>query len=113
LAVFVVIQVREAIGFGRANGAVVHSAWSSSARFFVNSERVPSQDRACLQSQVLFFQAGALPSFAIKLRAAQADQLGEFQPNSYRYYRRQGPPPDFFGGCATAPSSGKPESART
>jgi hypothetical protein len=113
LAAFVAIQVKEAVGFGRANGAVVHSAWTGSARFFVNSDRVPSQERACLQSQVLFLQAGALPSFATKLRAAQADQLGEFQPNAYHFYRQQGPPPDLFGGCSTAPSSGKPKSPRT
>ncbi len=40
VAVFLVVQVKEAIDFGRVNGGVIHSAWTSSARFFVNSDRV-------------------------------------------------------------------------
>ncbi len=112
LAVFLVVQVKEAIGFGRANGAVVHTAWSTSARFFVNSDRVPTQERACRQGQVLFFQAGALPSFTTKLRAAEQDRLGEFEPVPYRYYRKQGPPTVLFGGCTTTPPARSPSSAR-
>jgi hypothetical protein len=107
LAVFLVVQVKEATDFGRVNGGVIHSAWSTSARFFVNADRISAQDRSCLQSQVLFFQAGAQPSFAIRLEWAMEDRLGEFEPSSYRYYRRLGPPPLLFG-CTTAASAEQP-----
>ena len=73
----------------------------------------PRRSDACLQGQVLFFQAGALPSFTTKLRAAEQDRLGEFEPVPYRYYRRQGPPQVLFGGCATPSSARSPASART
>lgn len=107
LAVFLVVQVKEATDFGRVNGGVIHSAWSTSARFFVNADRISAHDRSCLQSQVLFFQAGAQPSFAIRLEWAMEDRIGEFEPSSYRYYRRLGPPPLLFG-CTTAASAEQP-----
>jgi hypothetical protein len=113
LAIFLIVQVKESVGFGRANGAVVRSAWTASARYFVNSDRLPAQDRACYQGQALFFQAGALPSFASRLHMAESDGLGEFEPNAYRYFRRLGPPPDLFGGCSKAPSAGGSSAART
>jgi hypothetical protein len=108
LAVFLVVQAKDATDYGRVNGAVIHSAWTTSARFFVNSDRVFAQDRSCLEGQVLLFQAGAQPSFAIRLEWAMEDRLGEFQSSSYKYYRRLGPPPLLFGHCTTAPPAGQP-----
>jgi hypothetical protein len=100
MTVFLVVQVKTATSFGLTNGRITHTLTSESARFFVNMDRVPVPDRSCLMSDILFFQAGALESFSLKLGGAAHDNLGEFQPKSWHYYRSMGPPAVPLG-CST------------
>ncbi len=92
LAIFIVAQVTLATGFGLANGRATTTALNTSARFFVNRERVPVRVRVCEEFWLVYAQPGAFSSFAIRLEDAEEDQLGEFEPGAYSEYRQQGLP---------------------
>jgi hypothetical protein len=94
LAVFLVVQVTAATGFGIRNGQVTRTTLNDDARFVLNENRVPKQYNLCEEYIVLLFQPGALEhrSFSLWFRDAEEEQLGEFRPSSYRYYRALGPP---------------------
>ncbi len=91
LTVFLVVQVREATGFGLTNGSLQRSSMIESARLFVNLDRVPTDRRSCVVDSSLFFQPGAEPLFDEKLHGAAQGHLGQFQAIPYLYYRRLGP----------------------
>lgn len=91
LAIFLCVQAETSTHFGLTNGRVFRLSTRGSAQFFVNLDRLPPQDRACESYDFLLFQPGTFPGFTLKLRNAARDQLGEFQPASYRYYRKLGP----------------------
>ena len=107
LAIFLVVQVREAIGFGLTNGSLGRSVMVGSARLFVNLDRVPADQRSCELDTTLFFHPGALPSFAHKIHDAAQDQLGQFQPSSYHTYRELGLP-TLSPACTKSPVTDRP-----
>lgn len=79
------IQVVVATQFGLTN-ARIEAAWlTDGARVAVNLDAIPAKDRVC--ERAAFF----IP-FPATIDEARADQLGEFAPNVYQYYRRLGPP---------------------
>jgi hypothetical protein len=92
LAVLVVVQAITSTGFGLANGRAISGELNTSARFFVNRERVPIDTGACEAYVLLLKQPGAIPSFDVRINDADEDQLGEFEPDAYREYRQQGLP---------------------
>jgi hypothetical protein len=81
LALFVLVQVSEATGFGLTNGRSTHASRIAEARFFVN---VAPQ---CRESLPFLLVPEAT------LRDAAEDHLGEFEPTSYLYYRELGESP--------------------
>jgi hypothetical protein len=90
LTVLLFAQVKDSTDFGLTNGRLNDEAMQASARFFVNLDRIPIQDRSCELAGVLFGQPGSMPFFVQKLRGAVEDEFGQFNPNSYRSYREQG-----------------------
>ena len=78
-------QVVVATQFGLTNAAIEGAWLTDGARVAVNLDAIPLKDRLC--ERATFF----VPDPAM-IREAKADQLGEFAPNLYRYYRRLGPP---------------------
>lgn len=98
LAIFVVVQVRVAIGFGLQNARLDHTYITDGARLAVNLDRLPIAQQTC--ELVSFF----IPPSDI--RDASEDQLGEFRPNTYRYYRKLGLPP-LSPSCSKAASNSK------
>ena len=95
LAVFLTLQVAVATGFGLTNGRAMSSYVRDDAQLFVNGNRVPERDLACEVYVALLTQPGVSYSFALRLRDAVEDQLGEFRPSSLRYFQALGPPPTF------------------
>lgn len=93
LFLLVIAQVVVATGFGLTYARDVQNGMVQYARYSVNLDRYPPSERGCELGQVLFLQAGALPSYPAKLHGAVVDRLGEFQSGPDRDYRRLGPPP--------------------
>ena len=89
LALFLVVQVTGATGFGLSSGREISMSLTEEARLIVNEDRLPPKDRLC-ENYVEFVDQAAWSTS--KMRVASADQLGEFRPSSYRYYRDLGPP---------------------
>jgi hypothetical protein len=102
LALFLVVQVTGATGFGLTNARTVSMSLTEEARLIVNEDRVPSQNRYCETYVEFGYQAAWSAS---KMRIAAAEQLGEFRPTSYRYFRELGPPPLFPLCSRTVPAS--------
>ena len=71
------------------NGAAAQRMFTLDARLWVNLDRVPTADRSCEVDQILW--AGLSDERAPRIPAE--DQLGEFGPSTYHYYRTMGPPP--------------------
>jgi hypothetical protein len=84
--VFLGVQVVVATQFGLTNARLERAWLTDGARVAVNLSAIPVQDRLCEEGVFL------LPDPAT-IREAYQDHLGEFAPNSYRYYRRLGRPP--------------------
>jgi hypothetical protein len=103
LAIFLVVQVVASTGFGLSSGQATRESRTTSARFFVNVDRVPHAVRGCNAYLLIYAQPGAVLSFAVRLRDATEDQLGEFRPASYSAYRALGPPA-LIPACATGPT---------
>jgi hypothetical protein len=91
LAVVVVVQVTTSTQFGLNDGRADQTLGREQAQFFVNLDREVNKSPSCvlLMKSVAGLVTSAGPD-AI-LHDARKDQLGEFQPASYRYYRRLGP----------------------
>jgi hypothetical protein len=102
LAVFLVVQVTGATGFGLTNGRAVSESLTDQARLLVNLDRVPVRERTCEYEVEFFYQAGWAAS---RIRTATEDHLGEFLPSSYRSYREQGPPAPFPQCSRAVPTS--------
>jgi hypothetical protein len=86
-AIFLVVQVTVATGFGLMNGRAIYNSTSESARIMDNVHHMPVQDLACEEYVLAFLGAS--------FRDASKDQVGEFQPSSYRFYRGLGLPAHF------------------
>jgi hypothetical protein len=110
LTIFLVVQAWVATGFGLANGRQNRGFLNNQARLVVNLDRVPAQDRSCELNDVLSLGLGSgWRQGATPLVQAADDHLGEFQPNSFSYYRRLGPPP-LIPSCTNAPTAAAPGS---
>ena len=96
LALFLVVQVTGSTGFGLSSGRAISTSLTEEARLIVNEDRLPPKVRLC-ENYVEFVDQAAWT--ASRMRVAAADQLGEFRPSSYRYYRDLGPP-TLFPGCS-------------
>lgn len=79
-------QVVVATQFGLTNARLERGWLTDGARVAVNLSAVPVRDRLC-ERAVYFLPVSAT------IREAAEDHLGEFAPNSYRFYRRLGRPP--------------------
>jgi hypothetical protein len=92
LAVFLVVQVIAATGFGLTYGRANKAVEVDAARLLsTNPSVLLNTSRQCqLAVVVTLLYMGA---FAPRLNGATADHLGEFRPSSYRYYRMLGPGP--------------------
>lgn len=89
LGIFVVVQVTATIDFGVTNGRTTDTLGRQEAQFFVNRNRIHVVDKSpSCQTQLSIL---LLSAPGASLRDAARDQLGEFQPASYRYYRKLGP----------------------
>lgn len=89
VVIFVIVQVVWSTSFGLVNARAARQMFVTEAQLWVNLDRVPVQDRACEVEQVL--NQGFFPGGPPQLPAK--DHLGEFSPNSFRYFRSLGPPP--------------------
>jgi hypothetical protein len=89
LALLVVVQVTESTAFGLRNGRAVSQALTDEARLVVNSDRIPAEKTACELYVEFTYQPGWSADAG---HDAREDHLGEFDANSYRGYRQQGPP---------------------
>jgi hypothetical protein len=89
LLCFVAVQVSTTTSFALTSGRTVHKMYVEQARLWVNLDRVPVRVRACEVNLVLNFQlfTGNPPP------QARRNKLGQFRPDSYRHYRKLGPPP--------------------
>jgi hypothetical protein len=102
LALFLVVQVTGATGFGLTNGRAISMSLTEEARLIVNLDRVPSQERLC-EEYVEFADQSAWSTS--KMSAAAEDHLGEFLPSLYRYYQELGPPALFPECSKVVPAS--------
>jgi len=89
VVIFVIVQVVWSTSFGLVNARAARQMFVTEAQLWVNLDRVPAQDRACEVDHVLNHDLflGDPPQLPAK------DHLGEFAPNSFRYFRSLGPPP--------------------
>ena len=89
LLCFLAVQVTASTSFALASGRTVHKMFVEQARLWVNLDRVPVRARACEVNLVLNFElfTGNPPP------QAQRNKLGQFRPDSYRHFRKLGPPP--------------------
>ncbi len=87
LGIFVVVQVVATTTFGLSGGQSSAATSRHEAQFFVNLNRLPlvSNDPACQLDLMILREP------TVTLHDAAADELGEFQPDPYRYYRQVGP----------------------
>jgi hypothetical protein len=109
LAVFVVIQVSVSTSFGLTNGRAEDHFLTEQARLLINLDKVLVQDRSCEITNVVWLGLVPASTYLREEKLAAKDQLGEFQPNSYHYYRTLGPPP-LLQICSEASVSGTPTS---
>ena len=106
LAIFLVVQTTVATGFGLNNGQLDREFLTNQARLVVNLDRIPPQDRSCEVN--IYLDLGTVNSKQPsaqrirKIDEAATDQLGEFRPDSFRYFRKLGPPP-LSPICSTGP----------
>ena len=93
LAIFLAVQVTVATGFGLTNGRALSKFQNEEAQILVNgvNHRL-SNSRHCQLVSAFLWQIGGPKEFLPTLHDAVEDQLGEFRPSSYRYYRALGPP---------------------
>ena len=75
LALFLIVQVSDATGFGLLDARATSESLTDEARLIVNLDRLPSQERICEDYVEFIYQPNYTPS---KLRAAAEDHLGEF-----------------------------------
>jgi hypothetical protein len=87
LGILLVVQVTATTGFGLTNGRSTDTVSREEAQYFVNLNRshVVNNSPSCQIDLALLKEPD------VTLREATMDQLGEFQPSSYRYYRKLGP----------------------
>ena len=88
LGIFVGFQVSAATAFGVSNGRTIRAERTSEARNFANFR--PSCSTTL---------SGVIAEPESTLRDAVEDQLGEYGPTSYRYYRELGPTPTIIAGA--------------
>jgi hypothetical protein len=89
LATFLILQAITATGFGVTNGSTISRERSQEAQLVVSVQSTPVLNRE-LSCQMFFF---FLPvSFKSYFRVAKADQLGEFNSDSYRRLLELGSP---------------------
>ena len=89
LAIFLIFQTVTATDFGVTNGSTLSEERSQEAQLIVYVQSTPVLNSELGCQMYLFF----LPlSFKSYFREAHADQLGEFNPNSYRRLLELGPP---------------------
>jgi hypothetical protein len=92
LSTFLVVQVAISTGTGLTNGRLIRQSQNEEAEVLVQPRAtlVEQKGRLCQLIIVVHFETES----AANVGVASADQLGEFQPNSVRYYRQLGPPPE-------------------
>jgi hypothetical protein len=91
LSTFLVVQVAITTGSGLTNGRLIGKGQNEQAEILVQPLRVLKKEKGRLCQLLLTILYGT--GSPTNVREASADQLGEFQPNSVRYYRELGPPP--------------------
>ena len=92
LTVFLVVQVIAATGFGLTNGRANEAADVDAARLLsINPKVLSRANPQCIA--VVSYILAIVGAFGPRLSGATEDHLGEFQPNSSRYYRMLGPGP--------------------
>jgi hypothetical protein len=91
LSTFLVVQVAITTGSGLTNGRVIRQAQNEEAEVLVQplGTLMKQKGRLCQLVIVVHFETESPANVGV----ASADQLGEFQPDSVRYYRQLGPPP--------------------
>ncbi len=87
-ALFLVVQVIAATGFGVTNGRATRQSLTDAARVVANQDRVPAHVFVCELYVYFYYQSTWSLS---KFEEVRHDQLGEFRPSSSRYYRQLGP----------------------
>ncbi len=89
-AIFLVIQVATTTGSGLTNGRLIGRGQNDEAEILVRFQLL-QKERAgyCQLFTVVYFEIGNLTN----VREAMTDRLGEFRPDSVRYYRGLGLPP--------------------
>ena len=111
LAIFLIVQVTVATGFGLVNGRATRRSRNQAAQLAVNQDRIPDRYRLCELYVEEFYHGASLST----IQAAAQDQLGEFQPSLYRFYRELGQPALFAGclktstGALLQPKSAQPQ----
>lgn len=102
LATFMVVQAVTSIGFGLKSAQSDSLYLTDQARVAVNLDRMPPSDRGCEAGYVFDVpEAWNRSNFLVnEIHTASEVQLGEFQPNSDRYYRELGLPVDIVDTCS-------------
>lgn len=94
LVLLLVVQAITATSFGLMSGRATTGWRQEEAQVLVNAQLNPvlNKERSCQLFLTIFFDTGGTSMFSVYFRDAVADQLGEFRPDSDRYYHELGPP---------------------